>query len=93
MLSKITVIFIKAWAVAFSSLKSHLLQRAVATATCMALCSLAVAQSASPAVPRFVEETDAAGLQSRFEGEAEFLVGGGLATFDRSEERRVGKEC
>ena len=35
-----------------------------------------------PAIPRFVEETDTAGLQSRFEGEDEFLVGGGVATFD-----------
>ena len=35
-----------------------------------------------PAVPHFVEETDAAGLQSRFEGEAEYLVGGGVAAFD-----------
>jgi enediyne biosynthesis protein E4 len=35
-----------------------------------------------PVVPKFVEETDTAGLQSRFEGEDEFMVGGGLATFD-----------
>jgi enediyne biosynthesis protein E4 len=35
-----------------------------------------------PAVPKFVEETDSAGLQSRFEGEDEFMVGGGVATFD-----------
>ena len=40
----------------------------------------AVAQT--PAVPRFVEETDVSGFQSRFEGEGEFLVGGGVATFD-----------
>ena len=40
------------------------------------------ASPAPPPVPRFVEETDTAGLQSRFEGEAEFLVGGGVATFD-----------
>jgi enediyne biosynthesis protein E4 len=40
-----------------------------------------VAQTVS-ALPRFVEETDSAGLQSRFEGESEFLVGGGVATFD-----------
>ena len=33
-----------------------------------------------PPVPRFVEETDSAGLQSRFEGEGEFQVGGGVAT-------------
>ena len=35
-----------------------------------------------PAVPRFVEETDSAGLQSRFDGDFEFQVGGGVATFD-----------
>ena len=35
-----------------------------------------------PAIPKFVEETDSAGLQSRFEGEDEFMVGGGVATFD-----------
>ena len=35
-----------------------------------------------PAIPRFVEETELAGLQSRFEGQDEFVVGGGLATFD-----------
>lgn len=36
----------------------------------------------APAIPRFIEETDASGLQSRFEGEGEYLVGGGVATFD-----------
>ena len=36
----------------------------------------------SPAVPHFVEETDSAGLNSRFEGEAEYMVGGGVASFD-----------
>jgi enediyne biosynthesis protein E4 len=36
----------------------------------------------TPAIPKFVEETDSAGLQSRFEGEDEFMVGGGVATFD-----------
>jgi len=35
-----------------------------------------------PPIPRFVEETEAAGLQSRFEGEDEYMVGGGVATFD-----------
>ncbi len=75
-------VLLKARVVAFISSKLHLLQRTVTATTCIALCGLAVAQSANPAVPRFVEETDAAGLQSRFEGEAEFLVGGGLATFD-----------
>ena len=37
---------------------------------------------ATPPVPRFVEETNLAGLQSRFEGEGEFMVGGGVASFD-----------
>ena len=36
----------------------------------------------TPSIPHFVEETDSAGLQSRFEGEFEFQVGGGVATFD-----------
>ena len=40
------------------------------------------AAPAVPPVPRFVEETDAAGLQSRFEGEGEYMVGGGVAAFD-----------
>ncbi len=63
-----------------------------ATAT-LALCGVAVWLNASqtwaqgnspglPPVPRFIEETETAGLQSRFEGEGEFLVGGGVATFD-----------
>jgi hypothetical protein len=37
---------------------------------------------ATPAIARFVEETDTAGLQSRFDGEDEYMVGGGVATFD-----------
>jgi enediyne biosynthesis protein E4 len=39
-------------------------------------------QAQTPTAPRFVEETDASGFQSRFEGEGEFLVGGGVASFD-----------
>ena len=35
-----------------------------------------------PHIPRFIEETDTAGLQSRFEGQDEFMVGGGTAVFD-----------
>ena len=41
-----------------------------------------VAADTPPAIPHFVEETETAGLQSRFEGEGEFVVGGGVATFD-----------
>lgn len=33
-------------------------------------------------VPQFIEETGSSGLQSRLEGEDEFMVGGGVATFD-----------
>ncbi len=42
----------------------------------------APAAKATPAIPHFIEETDAAGLQSRFEGQDEFMVGGGVAVFD-----------
>ncbi len=41
---------------------------------------------ASPAIARFVEEGEAAGLQSRFEGEDEFMVGGGVAVLDCDED-------
>lgn len=37
---------------------------------------------ATPPVPHFVDETDGAGLQSRFDGEWEYTVGGGVAAFD-----------
>jgi len=40
------------------------------------------AVGAPPATPHFVEETETAGLQSRFEGQDEFMVGGGVAVFD-----------
>jgi enediyne biosynthesis protein E4 len=46
------------------------------------LFSASLAAQTSAQVPRFVEETDLAGLQVRFEGEAEFMVGGGVASFD-----------
>ena len=42
----------------------------------------ALAQSGALLIPKFIEETDSAGLQLRFEGEAEYLVGGGVAAFD-----------
>jgi hypothetical protein len=48
----------------------------------LAFACLAALADAPPPVPRFVEETEVAGLQSRFEGEGEFVVGGGVATFD-----------
>ena len=39
---------------------------------------------ADPAVPVFSEETATAGLATSFEGEWEYMVGGGVATFDCS---------
>jgi hypothetical protein len=36
----------------------------------------------TPAVPEFVEETAAAGIDTIYSGEWEFMVGGGVATFD-----------
>ena len=38
--------------------------------------------STAPPVPHFVDETDAAGIQSRFDGDWEYMVGGGVAAFD-----------
>jgi enediyne biosynthesis protein E4 len=35
-----------------------------------------------PAVPNFIEETASSGLSSRYDGDWEFMVGGGVATFD-----------
>ena len=54
-------------------------------ATCFLLLAVALtgAHAADPlVVPRFIEETDSAGLQSRFEGDNEFQIGGGVAAFD-----------
>jgi hypothetical protein len=58
-----------------------ILVSSIALQTALAPVSAQVAAPV-PAVPKFVEETDSAGLQSRFEGEDEFMVGGGVATFD-----------
>ncbi len=62
------------------SLRQRWLSLAIA-ASVLASSGTGMAQT-TVAVPKFVEETDSAGLQSRFEGESEFLVGGGVATFD-----------
>ena len=40
------------------------------------------AQDAGPVIPQFLEETQSSGLSSRFDGDWEFMVGGGVATFD-----------
>ncbi|MBX3567033.1 MAG: CRTAC1 family protein [Rhizobiaceae bacterium] len=46
------------------------------------LCVPAAAQESAPVIPKFAEETKAAGLDHTFAGEWEFMVGGGAATFD-----------
>ena len=64
--------------------------KAVLAAGAALLAATALAQPAAPGlqtqplppVPRFAEETDSAGLQSRFDGEGEYMVGGGVAAFD-----------
>ena len=48
----------------------------------MAAGCLAGAAQADAPLARFVEETESAGLQSRYEGDFEFQVGGGVASFD-----------
>lgn len=46
------------------------------------LCLATSALADSPAVPLFTDETAAAGLTATYAGEWEFMVGGGVATFD-----------
>jgi hypothetical protein len=47
-----------------------------------ALVLACTAAGAAPDVPHFVDETEAAGLQSRFDGDWEYIVGGGVAALD-----------
>ena len=47
-----------------------------------AACAPAAAGEAEPAVPSFVEETASAGIDGVYAGEWEYMVGGGVATFD-----------
>ena len=42
------------------------------------------AQAEEPLIPRFVEETEASGIVSSYEGGWEYMVGGGVAAFDCS---------
>jgi enediyne biosynthesis protein E4 len=56
-------------------------------AACLALATIMIAllpaaAEDGPIVPRFVEETASAGIDSVYEGEWEFMVGGGAAVFD-----------
>jgi hypothetical protein len=48
----------------------------------------AVAMAGAPSVPRFVEETGTAGVASVYDGDWEYMVGGGAATFDCSGDGR-----
>lgn len=54
--------------------------------TAAALCATCLSQSAAaeetPAIPSFVEETASAGIDSVYAGDWEYMVGGGVATFD-----------
>ena len=53
-----------------------------ATAAVVAVIVASPAFAQAPAVPAFVDETAASGLQHTFSGEWEFMVGGGAAAFD-----------
>jgi len=46
------------------------------------IASAAQAGAGAPVIPSFAEETAAAGIDSVFKGEWEYMVGGGAATFD-----------
>ncbi len=52
----------------------------------LAITAFAISQASSAenpvTLPRFVEETDSAGIDSIYAGEWEYMVGGGVATFD-----------
>ncbi len=41
-----------------------------------------LAQEGTPLIPKFVDETATSGVSSRYDGEWEFMVGGGVAVFD-----------
>jgi enediyne biosynthesis protein E4 len=43
---------------------------------------VACATDASPVIPKFREETKSSGIDSTYKGEWEYMVGGGVATFD-----------
>ena len=53
-------------------------------ATLLTVAGLPALAGEGPVVPVFLDETQAAGINSVFEGEWEFMVGGGVATFDCS---------
>ena len=47
------------------------------------------AQATALPAPRFVEESSVAGLDHRYDGEADFFVGGGVAAFDCNDDARA----
>jgi enediyne biosynthesis protein E4 len=49
---------------------------------CVAWLSLSVLALADPVIPTYAEETASAGINSTYTGEWEYMVGGGVATFD-----------
>ena len=53
---------------------------AVLALTAVGVSSLA--QEGTPLIPKFVDETLNSGLSSRYDGEWEYMVGGGVAVFD-----------
>lgn len=55
---------------------------ALTAAFVLAGLSAAFAEEKSPVIPRFVEETAVAGIDSIYQGEWEYMVGGGAASFD-----------
>lgn len=56
----------------------------VSLAALLTVACLPALAGEGPVVPVFVDETEAAGIHSVYEGEWEFMVGGGVATFDCS---------
>lgn len=48
----------------------------------LGLVIVARAQDRLPVTPNFVEETQTSGLSSRYDGDWEYMVGGGVASFD-----------
>lgn len=53
-------------------------------AAVIVLCSVALPALADPVVPTFTDETATSGLITVYEGEWEYMVGGGVASFDCS---------
>lgn len=62
------------------SARTHIL---IGVLACAGLGAISLGQTGpQPAVPKFIEETASSGLSSRYDGDWEFMVGGGVATFD-----------